>query len=92
VAVKAEIKKQQKELDEAVRAAASNLADAKARVAELSNRDQTVAGEIAALEVFATSVTSGQILGEFVAERVGSTDYRKPLGTAALAARAITGR
>ena len=32
-------------------------------------------------------MTSGRILGEFVAERVGSTDYRKLLGTAALIQR-----
>src|SRR5439155_3456153 len=85
--VKAELEEQRKKLDEAVRAAAAKVADADERVAELSARDQALEGEIASLELRAKSVTSGQILGEFVAERVGSTDYRELLGTAALIQR-----
>ena len=86
-AVKAEIEEQRQKLREGVRAAETALAEANAEVEELSGRDRVLDREIAALEIRAKSVTSGQILGEFVAERVGSTDYRKLLGTAALIQR-----
>jgi uncharacterized protein YoxC len=85
--IKADVKEQQRELDEAVADAATRVAEADARVDELSARDSSLDREIAALEERAKSVTSGQILGEFVAERVGSTDYRELLGTAALIQR-----
>lgn len=86
-AVKADIEEQRKALDAVVQAAAKNVADADAEVEDLSAQDRALEREIAALEARAKSVTSGQILGEFVAERVGSTDYRKLLGTAALIQR-----
>ena len=86
-AVQADIEEQQRVLDEAVRVAAENVAAAAAEIEDLTAADRALEGEIAALEARARSVTSGQILGEFVAERVGSTDYRKLLGTAALIQR-----
>ena len=85
--IKADAEKQRRELDEAVTAAKARVAEADARVEELSARDSSLDQEIAALEQRAKSITSGQILGEFVAERVGSTDYRKLLGIAALIQR-----
>jgi hypothetical protein len=86
-AVKAEIEEKREKLRADVRAAETALAEADAQVEELSGRDRALDREIAALELKAKSVTSGQLLGEFVAERVGSTDYRKLLGTAALIQR-----
>jgi uncharacterized protein YoxC len=85
--VKKDIEEQQRRLDQAVAEAADRVADADAKVEDLKARDSSLEREIAALEEQAKSVTSGQILGEFVAERVGSTDYRKLLGTAALIQR-----
>ena len=70
-----------------MQAAAKEVADATAEIDELSAQDRVLEREIAALEVRAKSVTSRQILGEFVAERVGSSDYRKLLGTTALIQR-----
>jgi KAP family P-loop domain len=86
-AIKADINEQQRKLDETVEAAATRVAEADAEVAKLSARDSTLEQEIDALEEQAKSMTSGRILGEFVAERVGSSDYRKLLGTAALIQR-----
>jgi hypothetical protein len=86
-AIKADIKQQQRELEETVVEAATRVADADAEVAKLSAQDSSLEQEIDALEERAKSMTSGRILGEFVAERVGSTDYRKLLGTAALIQR-----
>jgi hypothetical protein len=85
--IKADAEAQRRQLDEAVTAAKARVAEADAKVEELSARDSSLDREIAALEERAKSITSGQILGEFVAERVGSTDYRKLLGTAALIQR-----
>jgi hypothetical protein len=86
-AVKADVEQQRKQLDAAVQVAAEKVADIHAEVQDLSAQNSAIEGEIAVLEAQARSVTSGQILGEFVAERVGSTDYRKLLGTAALIQR-----
>ena len=86
-AVKADVENQRKALNAEVQAAAKSIADATAEIEELSAQDRVLEREIAELEVRAKSVTSRQILGEFVAERVGSSDYRKLLGTTALIQR-----
>jgi KAP family P-loop domain len=85
--IKAEIEKQRAALDEEVRLAAENAAKAAAEVEQLSAKDRRLEAEIAELELLKKTVTSGKLLGEFVAERVGSTDYRKRLGIAALIQR-----
>jgi len=85
--IKVDIEQQQRKLDKAVVEAATRVAKADAKVEEFSARHSSLEREIAALEERAKSITSGQILGEFVAERVGSTDYRKLLGIAALIQR-----
>ncbi len=86
-AVKADIDRQRKALEVAVQAAAEKVAEADAQVEQLSAKNGAIEDEIAELEAEAKSLTSGRILGEFVAERMGSTDYRKLLGTAALIQR-----
>jgi hypothetical protein len=86
-AVRDEIESQRQTLQAEVDAAVRSVADANAEVESLTTQDRDLAREIAVLEVRAKSVTSRQILGEFVAERVGSSDYRKLLGTTALIQR-----
>ena len=86
-AVKADIEERQRSIDAEVAEAAARAADADAKFEQVSARDRSLEREIAALEEQAKSITSGQILGEFVAERVGSSDYRKLLGPAALIQR-----
>jgi KAP family P-loop domain len=85
--VRDEIEKQRGKLEDAVRSAAADVADAAGKIDALAARDEALEAEIADLEERKRSVTSGRILGEFVAERVGSSDYRKRLGIAALIQR-----
>jgi hypothetical protein len=86
-AVRADFEKQRAAREAEVQAAAKQVAQTTAEVQALSDQDRSLEREIAALELRAKSVTSRQILGEFVAERVGSSDYRKLLGTTALIQR-----
>lgn len=86
-AVRADIEEQRKAVRAKVDEAAENVAKVDARIDELTSQDRSLGTEIAALELRARSLTSRQILGDFVAERVGSSDYRKLLGTTALIQR-----
>jgi hypothetical protein len=85
--VRAEIDEKRRQLEKSLRDAEAKVANETAAVEGLTVLDQQLGGEIAELEVRAKAVTSGQILGDFVAERVGSSDYRKRLGIAALIQR-----
>jgi hypothetical protein len=87
VAVQAEIDEERRKRDDAVRGASKKVDDARAKIDELSGKGRVLDAELADLEARARTLTSSQILGDFVAERVGSSDYRARLGTAALIQR-----
>jgi hypothetical protein len=86
-AVRAEIEEKRRRLERELREAEAKVSREAEAVEELAAHDRQLENEIAELEVRAKAVTSGEILGEFLAERVGSDDYRKRLGTAALIQR-----
>jgi hypothetical protein len=86
-AIRRDIEAQKADLEKNVQSAKENVAKAGSEVGRLAGHDRALQGEIAELEARAKAVTSGQLLGEFIAERVGSSDYRKRLGTPALIKR-----
>lgn len=89
-AVNEEIDRRRREARDAVEQAQATAAQARDREQGLSRRREGLDREVAALRRRADTVSATEMISEFVAERVGSTDYRARLGTAALIQRDFT--
>ncbi len=89
-AVNEEIDRRRREARDAVGQAEATAAQARDQEQGLSRRREGLDREVAALRRRAETVSATEMISEFVAERVGSTDYRERLGTAALIQRDFT--
>lgn len=76
-----------KEVDDAVRAAEHQLTAIEAQEAVAREQERRLAGKAAELAAKLAGVTPGRVLDEFLAERLGSDDYRKYLGLPAVVRR-----
>jgi hypothetical protein len=75
------------QLDAEVEAAETALAEVTRELAEATETARQRATELAAAETELAGVTPGRVLAEFIADRLGSDDYRKHLGVPALVRR-----
>jgi hypothetical protein len=75
------------QLDEHVRAAQDALRTVEQELAEAVADEQRKAAEVAKAEAELTKVTPRRVLTEFIADRLGSDDYRSRLGVPALVRR-----
>ena len=76
-----------KEINLAVQKAERDLAQKDEQVAQAQERERKLAGQTAELAAKLDAVTPGRVLNEFLAERLGSDDYRKYLGLPAIVRR-----
>ena len=76
-----------KEVNLAVQQAEQDLAQKDEQVAQAQERERELAGQTAELSAKLDAVTPGRVLNEFLADRLGSDDYRKYLGLPAIVRR-----
>jgi KAP-like P-loop domain-containing protein len=79
-----EIAEVQKELQRKINGAEKNISEAEKRLKSVIDEQQTLAENLDTIQKELEQVTPARVLTDFVAERVGSGDYRKHLGIPAL--------
>jgi len=82
--VNAEIAAVQNALTEKIKSTEENIGKAEGRLQEVIDEQQSLASELKKIQDELRKVTPVRVLTDFVAERVGSGDYRKHLGIPAL--------
>jgi hypothetical protein len=74
----------QGELDKKIKNAEKSISEADKRLAMVINDQQTLSDDLKKIRTELEQITPTRVLTDFVAERVGSGDYRKHLGIPAL--------
>jgi len=82
--VRLEVEAAQTEFNEKIEAAEQSIQAADARLKNVIVEQQTLTDELKRIQTQLEQVTPARVLTDFVAERVGSGDYRKHLGIPAL--------
>ena len=82
--VKDDIERARAQWAEAIGKAEHQVADAEQKLSKTLEDEEVVSNELAAIQVEMERVTPERVLNEFIAERVGSGDYRRRLGIPAL--------